>query len=568
MTTTSRPTIHNSRPPLAGVLSRPAVICWILAIVTFAVFLPAGNYDFINLDDPAYVSASPQVRAGLTPKGVVWAFTTNQADNWHPVTWLSLMLDTELFGDMFDNPAAWPHLMNVILHAANTVLLFLLLRKLTGAHWRSAFVAALFALHPLHVESVAWISERKDVLSTLFFLLTLMMYERYVSSAGGQVPGAAGPSPHALRRSSWSYGLSLFLFALGLMSKPMLVTLPFVLLLLDFWPLERLAKSGLEVPVMRRLVMEKLPFFALSAASCVVTFMVQQQSRAVRSLTDFSFGVRIENAFVSYARYLGKLFWPTDLVILYPHPGHWPLTLVILAALLVVGLSAAVLWRARTRPFLVTGWYWFLGTLVPVIGLIQVGRQSMADRYTYLPLIGVFIMLTWGIGALIARLRLPAVAVAVMAVLVLGASAAQTSKQVRYWRNSETVFRHALDRTEKNALAHDNLGIHLLTTGRPDEAMAEFRRALQINPDDADALNGLSAVLANRQEYAEANRCMQRLLQIHPKDAAAHFNYGAILVAQERWDEATAQFSEALRLKPDLATAKQGLDYVRSRTAK
>ncbi len=354
--------------------AQPIVLCLLLVAVTLAVYWPVLRCDFVNYDDPDYFTSNPRVLAGLTSPNMVWAFSTGHTGNWHPLTWLSLMLDATLFGK---GPLG-PHLTNLLLHAANTVLLFMLLQRLTAANWRSAFVAALFALHPLHVESVAWIAERKDVLSTFFGLLALGAYARYVEKSKVQSP-----------KSKVFYGLALLFFALGLMSKPMLVTLPFVMLLLDYWPLKRIADCGLRIadskssalsvvdsplPKFNRLLVEKWPFFLLSAISCVVTFIVQQKSGTVASLARVSMAGRMENSFVSYARYLGNTFWPVNLAVLYPHPIHWAAGPVVFSLLLVIGLSVAAVWLGRRFPFVFTGWFWFVGTLVPVIGLVQVGN--------------------------------------------------------------------------------------------------------------------------------------------------------------------------------------------------
>lgn len=537
-------------------MSRPLFVCFVLALVTFAVFSPVRKYDFVDLDDNIYFSANPQVKQGLTPDGLVWAFTTDQTGNWHPLTWLSLMLDVNLFRGMFENDAAGPHLMNVLLHTLNTVLLFLFLRANTSAHWRSAFVAALFALHPLHVESVAWVSERKDVLSTLFWLLALLSYGRYAAALK-----ARSPKTHGF------YWGALICFALGLMSKPMLVTLPFLLLLLDYWPLNRFPDHRFDVPTLRRLIKEKVPFFMLSAVSCVITILAQSSQGAERFLA-LSMSVRIENAFVSYARYLGKTFWPADLVVLYPYPEHWATPLVVLAAVLVVGLSAAVFWFGHRHPFCVTGWFWFLGTLIPVIGLVQVGRQSMADRYTYVPLIGVFIVLTWGAAIWVARWRMPVGAVTVAAMLVLGACVMRTESELSCWQDSGTLFRHALAVTQNNYFAHDGLGHYLYRMGKWEEAFAEFHQALQINPEDPDALNCLGAAMAIQHQYAEANQYYQKLVQIRPWDPVAHFNYGTALANQGKWAEAAVQFSETLRLNPNSAITRQLLEYANSHIQK
>ena len=569
------PNNPQSGKGMDGVLSRPALICLVLAVITLATYWPVTNCEFINFDDQEYVTFNQHVQGGLTWSGLAWAFTTGWTSNWHPLTWVSHMLDAELLAGMSGNEAAGPHLVNLLFHVANTVLLFLVLLELTGARWRSALVAALFALHPLHVESVAWVSERKDVLSTFFMMLTLRAYVRHVAGDKWQVTRtdpALSRFPFPVSRFYW---LALMFFALGLMSKPMLVTLPFVLLLLDYWPLGRVTSdrwqvtgTGERMAGVWSLVVEKIPFFVLSAAMCVVTVWVQKYSGAVRSLTTIPMGLRFENAAVSVARYLGKMFWPSDLVILYPYPGHWPLGLVIFALALVAGVSLATLWFGRRQPYLVTGWFWFLGMLVPVIGLVQVGQQAMADRYTYVPLVGMFIALTWGLTALLERWRMPRGVMVLAAFLALGACAVRTVFQIGYWQNSGTLFRHALALTENNHLAHDNLGIYLFDNGQPEAGIAEVRLALKINPKDENALNILGGFLAKRQEYAEANVCLQKLVQLHPDEAGSHYNYGVILTVQEKWGEAAEQFTEALRIKPDLEDAKQGLETVKEHLPK
>ena len=359
-------------------------MCALLAVAVLLVFGRTIQCGFVNYDDGSYFYSNWQVQAGLTWNSVAWAFQMGQTSYQQPLSWLSLMLDAELFGP---GPMG-PHLTNMLLHAAGTVLLFLLLNQMTGAYWRSALVAALFALHPLHVESVAWVSERKSVLSGLFFMLTLRAYARY-----------------AQKKSRADYWLALVFFALGLMSKPMLVTLPFVMLLLDWWPLRRFSPSDRQPATLGRLALEKLPFLALSVASSVATLVIQK--KAMPSLVNIPMGIRVVNAIVSYVRYLLKMFWPLNLAIPYPHPGYWPFVHLCLSAALIVWVSLAVMRAGRRYPFLVAGWFWYLGMLVPVIGLTQVGVQSIADRYTYLPLVGVFIMLVWGGGR-----SFPALAVA------------------------------------------------------------------------------------------------------------------------------------------------------------
>src|SRR6266481_6003486 len=378
----------------------PLLLSLLLAVGTFLVFAPVAHYEFVNYDDRDYVSFNPNVQEGLTWQNVVWAFNGGHASNWHPLTWLSHMCDWEMFGPR----AGGHHLVSVIIHTINSVLLFFLLKEITGALWRSAMVAALFALHPVHVESVAWISERKDVLSTFFFILTIGAYAKYTQNVSPRLKIEDGRSEiergklsvlHL--RSSIFYLLSLFCFALGLLSKPMLVTVPFVLLLLDYWPLNRGVKLEFSAPQLRRwkrLVIEKIPFFLLAILSSVVTFVVQRKAGSVWSVADLPLASRVENTAVAYCRYLGKLFWPAKLSVFYPHPGFWPILAVITAAALLVTITVLVI-TFRRFPYLAVGWFWFIGMLVPVIGLVQVGWQSIADRYTYIPYVGLFIILVW-----------------------------------------------------------------------------------------------------------------------------------------------------------------------------
>jgi Flp pilus assembly protein TadD len=463
---------------------------------------------------------------------------------------------------------------------ANTVLVFLLLRRLTAANWRSALVAALFALHPLHVESVAWISERKDVLSTFFGLLTLLFYAGYAQRMtsdgwpafaalrrGEQVTGIeeTTPAPCSLRvtcHASLFYGLALLFFALGLMSKPMLVTLPLVMLLLDWWPLGRVSSVECRVSRARHLVVEKIPFFILSMISCVVTFIVQQKGGAVVTLMKISLAGRIENAFVSYARYLGKTFWPVNLAVLYPHPIYWDAGLVVFSLMLVIGLSVAAVWLGRRFPFAFTGWFWFVGTLVPVIGLVQVGIQSMADRYTYVPLIGVFTILVWGLGAVCARRRVPRPLIIFLAMTVLVACAFRTRDQLRHWQNDETLFRHALAVTKNNYLAYNNLGTWLSKKGQIAEAMDCFHKSLQINPDNADVLYNLGNAFAKLSNWDAAINNYQHALQITPNQPDVLDNLGFALAAKKQFADAVVCFKAALKLDPDNADVHNNLATV------
>ena len=573
-------------------------ICLLLAAVTLVVYWPVVHAEFVNYDDPLYFTSNPHVLMGLTSGNMAWAFTTGYAANWHPVTWLSLMLDARVFGK---GPFG-PHLTNILLHAANTVLLFLLLRRLTSATWRSVLVAGLFALHPLHVESVAWVTERKDVLSAFFGLLSLCAYVRYAqerSRVEGRESSAGSPGL-ALDPQRWAlaYSLAILFFALGLMSKPVLVTLPLVMLLLDWWPLQRMSsdrwqmtgnKTGLDGvsphPLFTGLVTEKIPFFALSIFSCVVTFVVQQKGGVMATLTKFSLSERIGNAFVSYARYLGKVFWPGSLAVPYPYPGHWPLALVLLSVTLFFALCIAAVWCGRRFPFAPTGWFWFVGMLVPVIGLVQVSDQSMADRYTYLPLIGVFLVLVWGAGAACAHWRTPRPTVIFFSAFLLAACAAWTRGQLLYWQNSGALFRHARAVTKDNYVAENNLGTWLAAQGKvadaidcyreslrikPDNvdalfdlgnafarlgdwtnAVANYHRALELAPNQADVLDNLGFVLATKRQYAEAITNFEAALKLNPDSIGAHNNLATVLFMQQRYDEAAQHYREALRLAPD-----------------
>ncbi|HEX5400044.1 MAG TPA: tetratricopeptide repeat protein [Verrucomicrobiae bacterium] len=527
--------------------SRREVVCLLLTAITLLVWWPVVHCGFLNYDDPDYYTANPHVQSGLTWANISWAFTTGHASNWHPLTWLSLMLDRTLFGK---GPAG-PHFINLLFHTVNTVLLFLLLRRLTAATGRSALVAALFALHPLHVESVAWVAERKDVLSAFWGLLSLWAYA-----------GHAGKLKIQGSPSKGYYWLALIFFVLGLMSKPMLVTLPLVMMLLDFWPLGRLSGSEGRTAKIKKLLREKIPFFVLSAVSCVLTILVQQRGGAVVSLVKSSITDRIENALVSYARYLGKAFWPATLATPYPLPPHWPILPVLLAFVLFVGLGAGATVFRKKYPFGFTGWFWFVIMLLPVIGLIQVGNAAMADRYTYLPLIGVFIILVWGAGEVIANWRLPQPAVAVLVLGLLLVAAWRTRIQISYWRDSGTLFTHALAVTKNNFVAENDLGTWLSQNGQVREAMDCYRRSLQINPDNSDALFNLGNVFARLGDWNNAIVCYRRAQQAGPVHADLLNNLGLALMSEKQFAGAATNFEAALRLKPDFTDAHNNLGIV------
>ena len=543
-----------------------------LAIVTLAVFWPVTGYDLINYDDNDYFSSNAHVLGGLTWKNVLWAFQVGSFRFFHPLTWLSLMLDVDLFG----RGAGGPHLTNLLLHTVNVLLLFFVLRQMTGALWRSAMVAGLFALHPLRVESVAWIAERKDVLSMLFLLLTLWAYGRYV--AAGERSGVRGTNRATTAteaslssRKGCYYWLALVFFVLGLLSKPMLVTLPFAMLLLDYWPLRRLPlpSHGSLVTTQRAtflsLVREKIPFFLLSIIAGAMTFLLHKKNEGIVSLIEFPLGARIENAFVSYVRYLGKTFWPVKLATPYLLSEHWPGIQVVLAVVLVMSLSLAAVWLGRRRPYVFVGWFWFLGTLIPVIGLAQAGYQAMADRFTYLPLIGVFLILVWGASEVSGHGRTPKTAIIGMAGLMLAACAFRTRDQLHYWRNGESLFRHTIAVTENNYVAYYNLGTALATRGQLDEALDDFREALQIRPDYAEPHNNLGIILVMRGNLEEAIQHFHEALRFRPNYADAHLNLGFALVSQGKFDEANQQYWEVLRLAPDNAYAHLNLGIALAR---
>jgi Flp pilus assembly protein TadD len=512
-----------------------------LFATTLLVFGPVTKCDFINYDDPDYFVTNPHVYSGVDVDNVFWAFTSGQTGNWHPLTWLSLMLDAEIFGP--NNPTG-PHLTNLVFHGLNVVLLFLFLKKLTGLDFPSAFVAGLFAWHPLHVESVAWVAERKDVLSTFFGLLGLLSYGRY-----------------AIDHRNDGIWLGTIFFALSLMSKPMLVTLPFLLVLLDWWPLGRLSFSG-DKTNLKDLLQEKIPFFALSAISCIITFQVQQKAGSMATLANFSVSERIENVFVAYARYLAKTVWPNDLANPYPLVRHWESGQVIFSAVLILGFSVLAIAAVRRFPYLFIGWFWFLGTLIPVIGLVQVGIQSMADRYTYFPLIGLFIILGWGLNGMCERghtMKLPAI---VLCASVLMACAVQTKTQLAYWRNSETLFRHALAVTKENYLAENDLGTWLANNGRLAEALDCLRRAVEINPNEPEVRYNLGNTFSKLGNFDEAIQNYQISLQARPDQADVLGNLGVALVAKKQYTNAIACFMSALKLEPDSAEIHNNLATV------
>jgi protein O-mannosyl-transferase len=502
------------------------LICLGLALAVLAGYGQVWRAEFISYDDPDYVTANPHVQGGLNWTGFIWALTTGHAGNWHPLTWISHMVDVQLYGM---NPAGH-HLTSVALHLANSILLFLLLQRMTKTMWPGAMVAALFALHPMHVESVAWISERKDVLSTLFWILSIWAYLRHVEESRAGNP----------KRKTFLI-LSVLLFALGLMAKPMVVTLPFVLLLLDYWPLQRR-----QTPI-ARLFIEKAPYFILAAASCVITFSVQHQGGAVVPLAGLPLGSRLANMPVAYVRYVAKTFWPAHLAVIYP-TLNWTVLDVAGATVLLLVLSTLALWRVRAQPWLAVGWLWFLVTLAPVIGVVQVGTTSMADRYSYIPSIGLFIAVVWAV-------REWGACMGARALVILGALAAAiclvlTGRQAAFWKNTETLFLHAIQNTTDNVLAYNNLASCAEAKGQTNAAISYLETALRIKPGYVPAREKLGRWFMRQGRIDEALDQFQQAVDSDPKWPESRYNLGYALLAEGRTGEALDQFQAQVNLQP------------------
>ena len=518
-----------------------------LAVITLVAFWPIGRLGFINYDDNFYVTKNPHVQAGITVEGIRWAFTAVDAGNWHPVTWLSHMLDCQLFG----LKASGPHWVNLGFHIANTLLLYVVLRQMTQAVWRSVLVAALFALHPTHVQSVAWVSERKDVLSALFFMLTLLMYARYAAPSLAQGP-----------KSKVFHGLALMFFALGLMSKPMLVTLPVILLLLDFWPLKRFTIYDLRFTIWP-LIREKAPFVVLSLASCVITLQAQKAAKYIASADQLlPWYWRVANSLVFYTDYLGKIFWPVNLAIFYPYtPRHlWD---YICSALLPVMLTLFYLRRVRSQSYLPVGWFWFVLMLVPVIGLVTVGMQAIADRYTYLPSIGLFIIVAWGMAGIAAMATLWRTVMTLGAAGLVLACLLDTRNQLDYWQDNIKLFSHAIETTrENNFEGYFLLGYAYMESGNLNAAGRCYESALKINPYFEDARLKLAEVLFLQTNYEAAVAQVGEVLQLNPNNAEARECLGFALAAQNKITEAVSEYTTALQLKPDDVTIREALAQV------
>ena len=545
----------------------PTALGILLFVLVFWVFLPTLRNGFVNLDDNVYVYENPRVQAGLTLENLRWAFANLEAGFWHPLTWLTIMLDCQLYAL---RPGGH-HLTSVLLHVANTCLLFLVFRRMTGATWRSAFVAALFALHPLHVEPVAWAADRKDVLSTFFWMLTMLMYVRYAqtgSRAEGRGPIAKAAEPTFAPRLSAShlpalifYLLSFLFFVCGLMSKTMVVTLPFVLLLLDWWPLQRvqLKTQDSRLKTLGLLLLEKLPFFAAAMVCGLLTMHAEKGVGALPTTFDVPIPGRIANALLSYLRYLGQMIRPTHLAVFYPYPRAFPAGTIIAAAVLLLLISAGAWWGWRRRPWLAFGWIWYLVTLLPVIGLIQVGSHAHADRYTYVPLIGVFAVLVWGVHDVTKRWRYQPLVLCLVGGAVTSLCVVLTRQQIGHWKESETLFRHALAVTQDNELAHNNLGTALARQNREDEAITHLREALRLMPDNSDFQNNLGTALARQGQLDEAIPHLREAVRLARNDAGAHFNLADALTWKGRLDEAIAEYQTAIKLNPNEAATHGNL---------
>jgi tetratricopeptide (TPR) repeat protein len=540
------------------------LVCLLLIAGTIVVYWPLKDNGFVKYDDDVYIVENPHVIGGLNLEDVKWAFTGPHSGNWHPLTSISHMLDYQLYG----SNAFGHHLTNLILHAVNAILLFLILSWMTDSIWKSAFVAALFALHPLHVESVAWASERKDVLSTLFWLLTIGAYVRYVKHP--QKP---------------NYILVLMMFALGLMSKPMLVTLPFVLLLLDYWPLGRFHFAGESTVTKRQkddgskkrnrslpasaLIKEKIPLLILAAISSIITFVIQRSEGAVESWQVLPMESRIGNAMVSYLAYVQKMIWPAGLAVLYPHPGtSLPGGLVALAGVFLVGILLLVNRFKHRFPYLAVGWLWYVGTLVPVIGIVQVGLQGMADRYTYVPLIGIFIIIAWGATEMLAKFPSGKYLLAGSAVVIVSVCGICTWYQVAYWKDTVSLFRHAVEVTSNNVTAQINLAYNLSKEGKIDEGLEHCYEALRIKPDDVNTHNTLGILLADAGKLEEGVRECSEAMRLAPDYALVHHNLGILYGKQNKLDEALTQLLIAQRLNPNYTETYYNLGVLYNRQGK
>ena len=507
------------------------MICAALAIATIALYWQVPGFDFVDFDDDIYVEENQIVQRGLTREGFVWAFTTGRTGNWHPLTWLSLMLDCQLS----QNLARTCHTTNVLIHITNTLLLFWVLKRMTSALWCSSFVAALFALHPLHVESVAWISERKDVLSTFFFFLTILFYVRYVE-----------------RRGFFRYVPVALSFALGLLAKAMLVTLPFALLLLDYWPLGRLQPGKLALggeggkntrKAAGRLVIEKAPLFVLTAVLCAVTYLLHKSTKGIM---DLDLGVQLSNVVASYGRYIGMMFWPSGLAVIYLHPDRIEVAPMVISLIVLICISAAVIFLGRRRPYLAMGWLWYIGLLIPVIGFVQIGNHAMADRYTYVPLIGLFIMIAWGAADFAKAKHYPKGALATAGISIVLLLSVCAWSQVQHWQNGITLFAHAVDVTGGNYVAYNNFGMALDKAGKVDEAIEQWKQALRLRPNHYKVIGNLVRVLVEKGCIEEALFYYSKSVEWSPDDCRTRTSLADALFRLKIYDRAVEHYEAAL----------------------
>jgi len=547
--------VNDTRPKI--------VICIFLMVATFCVYSQVQDHAFINFDDDIHITNNLSVQAGFTSESISWAFTNFSAGFWFPVTWFSHILDYQLYG----LHAKGHHLTSLFLHIAGALVLFIVLSRVTGKLWQSAFVAAMFAFHPLNVESVAWAAERKNVLSTFFWLLTMWAYIHYAEK------------PNIKR-----YSLVFLFVTLGLMSKPMLVTLPFVLFLLDYWPLRRLkfgqergSNEVLEKNIPKKsealqLVLEKIPLLLLITGLSIITFVAQKSFGAMNYAENLTFSARLTNATVSYLEYLGKMIWPRGLSILYPHPGN---TLAvwkgILCGIALVGITIISIRLIRKAPYFAVGWFWYLGTLVPVIGIVQVGGQAMADRYTYIPLIGIFIIVAWGVPELISKWRYKEKVLSISVGIIIPTLLVTTWWQVSHWKDSISIFRHTIKVTEKYpnlAIIHNNLGIALFSKQKNEEAISHYKMALKLKPSHAKAHYNLGIVLLADQKNEKSISHYKMALKLNPNFTNAHYNLGIVLLQKGAMKEAVHHFRETVRLRPDLVAVRDYLKFALHRSQK
>ena len=521
------------------------VISLLLILAIIVVYYQTKNFDFVLLDDDVYITNNPFVAGGWRSENIKWAFLNSHGGFWIPLTWLTYMVDSQLHG----LDAGYYHITNLIFHIINTLLLFTIFRQMTGDIWQSGFIAALFALHPVHVESVAWVSERKDLLFGFFWLLTMWSYHHYVKQP-----------------AVWRYSLVILFFVAGLMSKPMIVTLPFVLLLCDYWPLKRFQFKKYQLPDVAypkisivKMVLEKVPLIILSIGASVLTFMQQQAHGAVSSIENSPINQRLANALISYVKYLAKMLWPHDLTAMYPYPPAIPFWQIAGACLLLAFISLLTMKHFAKHPYLAIGWLWFLGTFIPVIGIIKIGSHAMADRYTYITFIGLYVMIAWGVPGMLNQFRYKKIVLASAAVALIVVLMITAKSQTSYWANSIRLFNHSIEVSQNNFLAHRNLGLALSYRGQLDEAVEHFKQALSINPKSAKCYNDIGTYLMLKGKYDDSIGYFKKALSFQPNFPKAHNNLGLVLMAKQKYAEAASHFQEALRANPDFKPARKNL---------